>query len=223
MHASAHLPPCRRKRRRLLVDRLAVRRRQQDRRAGSSVDAEPLSLSGQRERREASYDLLQICRSGSHRYPVGFSGDTIITWDSLAFQPYFTSTASNIGYGMWSHDIGGHMRGFKDDEMAGRWLQFGVFSPIMRLHSSNSEFNGKEPWRYRPEICSMMKEFLRLRHRLLPYLYTMNHRAYEEDIPLMLPMYYNWPEEEKAYQFPNEYLFGSELIARLSPRRASRN
>ena len=157
---------------------------------------------------------------GSHRYPVGFSGDTIITWDSLAFQPYFTSTASNIGYGMWSHDIGGHMRGFKDDEMAGRWLQFGVFSPIMRLHSSNSEFNGKEPWRYRPEICSMMEEFLRLRHRLLPYLYTMNHRAYEEDIPLMLPMYYNWPEEEKAYQFPNEYLFGSELIAApvTSPR-----
>ena len=150
---------------------------------------------------------------GSHRYPVGFSGDTIITWDSLAFQPYFTSTASNIGYGMWSHDIGGHMRGFKDDEMAGRWLQFGVFSPIMRLHSSNSEFNGKEPWRYRPEICSMMEEFLRLRHRLLPYLYTMNHRAYEEDIPLMLPMYYNWPEEENAYQFPNEYLFGSELVA----------
>ena len=130
---------------------------------------------------------------GSHRYPVGFSGDTIITWDSL--------------------DIGGHMRGFKDDEMAGRWLQFGVFSPIMRLHSSNSEFNGKEPWRYRPEICSMMEEFLRLRHRLLPYLYTMNHRAYEEDIPLMLPMYYNWPEEENAYQFPNEYLFGSELVA----------
>ena len=139
---------------------------------------------------------------GSHRYPVGFSGDTIITWDSLAFQPYFTSTASNIGYGMWSHDIGGHMRGFKDDEMAGRWLQFGVFSPIMRLHSSNSEFNGKEPWRYRPEICSMMEEFLRLRHRLLPYLYTMNHRAYEEDIPLMLPMYYNWPEEGKRLSVP---------------------
>ena len=125
---------------------------------------------------------------GSHRYPVGFSGDTIITWDSLDFQPYFTATASNIGYGMWSHDIGGHMLGFKDDEMAGRWLQFGVFSPIMRLHSSSSEFNGKEPWRYKPEVCSMMKEFLRLRHRLVPYLYTMNYRAYEEDIPLMLPI-----------------------------------
>ena len=149
---------------------------------------------------------------GSHRYPVGFSGDTLITWESLDFQPYFTATASNIGYGMWSHDIGGHMMGCKDDEMAGRWLQFGVFSPIMRLHSSSSEFNGKEPWRYKPEICSMMKEFLRLRHRLIPYLYTMNHRAYAEDIPLILPMYYDYPEEEAAYHVPNEYAFGSELI-----------
>ena len=157
---------------------------------------------------------------GSHRYPVGFSGDTLITWESLDFQPYFTACASNIGYGMWSHDIGGHMMGYKDDELAGRWLQFGVFSPIMRLHSSSSEFNGKEPWRYKPEIRTMMDEFLRLRHRLLPYLYTMNHRAYAENIPLVLPMYYDYPEEEYAYHVPNEYLFGSQLIAApvTSPR-----
>ena len=73
----------------------------------------------------------------------------MITWESLDFQPYFTATASNIGYGWWSHDIGGHMMGYKNDELALRWLQLGVFSPIMRLHSSCSEFNGKEPWRYR--------------------------------------------------------------------------
>ena len=96
---------------------------------------------------------------GSHRYPVGFSGDTIVSWASLAFQPYFTAAASNIGYGMWSHDIGGHMHGTKEDEMAGRWLQFGVFSPIMRLHSSCSPFNGKEPWRYKAEVRDMMEDF----------------------------------------------------------------
>lgn len=150
---------------------------------------------------------------GSHRYPIGFSGDTIVTWASLAFQPYFTATASNIGYGLWSHDIGGHMQGIKDDEMAGRWLQLGVFSPITRLHSTNNEFNGKEPWRYKKEIREMMDEFLRLRHKMLPYLYTMLHRNYEEDIPLVLPMYYRYPEEAYAYQVPNQYDFGSELIA----------
>ena len=180
---------------------------------GSSVDAEPLSLSGQRKRRKTSDDIFRYAGPGSHRYPVGFSGDTIITWDSLDFSPISPPPPRTSATGMWSHDIGGHMLGFKDDEMAGRWLQFGVFSPIMRLHSSSSEFNGKEPWRYKPEVCSMMKEFLRLRHRLVPYLYTMNYRAYEEDIPLMLPMYYGWPEEESAYHVPNEYLFGSEMIA----------
>lgn len=89
---------------------------------------------------------------GSHRYPIGFSGDTHITWESLDFQPYFTTTATNIGYGWWSHDIGGHMLGYKDDELTARWTQYGIFSPIMRLHSSCSEFNGKEPWRFKKRL-----------------------------------------------------------------------
>lgn len=150
---------------------------------------------------------------GSHRYPVGFSGDTLITWESLDFQPYFTSTASNIGYGWWSHDIGGHMLGYKNDEMEARWYQFGVFSPINRLHSSSSEFNGKEPWRFKKEVHDTMCEFLRLRHRLLPYLYTMNHRAWAEGEPICQPMYYAYPENWDAYGRKNEYFFGSELIA----------
>ena len=150
---------------------------------------------------------------GSHRYPVGFSGDTLITWESLDFQPYFTSTASNIGYGWWSHDIGGHMLGYKNDEMEARWYQFGVFSPINRLHSSSSEFNGKEPWRFKKEVHDTMCEFLRLRHRLLPYLYTMNYRAWAEGEPICQPMYYAYPENWDAYGRKNEYFFGSELIA----------
>ncbi|MBO5144746.1 MAG: DUF5110 domain-containing protein [Lachnospiraceae bacterium] len=149
---------------------------------------------------------------GSHRYPIGFSGDTIISWKSLDFQPYFTASASNIGYGMWSHDIGGHTNGTRDDELIGRWVQFGVFSPIMRLHSTNNQFCSKEPWRYRLEIRTVMEEFLRLRHRMLPYLYTMNYRQYAEGIPMILPMYYLYPREREAYEVPNQYLFGSEMM-----------
>ena len=123
---------------------------------------------------QAGLILSRYGGPGSHRYPIGFSGDTIVTWESLAFQPYFTSTASNIGYTWWSHDIGGHMRGYYDEDLALRWLQFGVFSPINRLHSSFNAFNSKEPWFYSPETCRWMKQYLRLRHSLLPYLYTMN-------------------------------------------------
>ena len=149
---------------------------------------------------------------GSHRYPVGFSGDSHMTWESLDFQPYFTATASNIGYGWWSHDIGGHIFGYRDNELALRWYQLGVFSPIMRLHSSSSEFLGKEPWRYPEPYASSMKDYLRLRHRLLPYLYTMNYRAAYQAQPLIEPLYYQHPEEEAAYEIANQYYFGSQIM-----------
>lgn len=149
---------------------------------------------------------------GTHRYPVGFSGDTYTTWESLDFQPYFTNTASNIGYGWWSHDIGGHMEGYKDNNMAVRWLQYGAFSPINRMHSTKDPFYSKEPWYYEGIERETIDTFLRLRHELIPYLYTMNHRAYAFDQPLVWPMYYIESEKEEAYQVPNQYWFGSELI-----------
>ncbi len=150
--------------------------------------------------------------AGSHRYPLGFSGDTMVTWKSLDFQPYFTANAANAAYTWWSHDIGGHMFGIRDDELYLRWLQFGVFSPIMRLHSSNMLTLGKEPWKYKGEVCRAAKEWLRLRHKLIPYIYTMNHRTHSEGLALCEPMYYSYPENKNAYGVPNQYMFGSELM-----------
>lgn len=156
--------------------------------------------------------LSRYAGPGSHRYPIGFSGDTFITWDSLNFQPYFTATATNIGYTWWSHDIGGHMGGYKDDELYLRWLQYGVFSPINRLHSSNSNFTGKEPWRYDSVIMSAAKTYLQLRHKLMPYLYTYNVKTAEEGRALIEPLYYEYPENDQAYRQRNQYFFGSQLM-----------
>jgi alpha-glucosidase (family GH31 glycosyl hydrolase) len=149
---------------------------------------------------------------GSHRYPVGFSGDTHISWASLHFQPEFTATASNIGYGWWSHDIGGHIYGARDDELATRWVQLGVFSPILRLHSSNNRFLVKEPWMFPREARDAMTSALRFRHRLVPYLHAMNHRAAADCVPLVRPMYHLEPADPRAYSVPNQFGFGSELI-----------
>ena len=149
---------------------------------------------------------------GSHRYPIGFSGSTFITWESLAFQPYFTANATNVGYGWWSHDIGGHRNGYRDDELTARWVQFGVFSPIMRMHSSDEVFTGKEPWKFCADAERVMRRFLTLRHELIPYTYTMNHRFYAEDKPFIEPVYYEYPDIEDAYRYKNEYFFGSELL-----------
>lgn len=160
---------------------------------------------------------------GSQRYPVGFSGDSFVSWDSLDFQPYFTATASNIGYCWWSHDIGGHMGGCRDDELSVRWLQFGVFSPINRLHSSMSNFQRKEPWNYGYEESAVMKDWLRLRHAMFPYLYTMNYRTHTQRIPLMQPMYYSHPKCQAAYEVPNQYWFGSELVVAPITRKMDAN
>lgn len=155
--------------------------------------------------------LSRYAGLGSHRYPLGFSGDTICTWKSLDFQPYFTNTASNAGYTWWSHDIGGHMQGYQDDELYLRWLQYGVFSPINRLHSSNSDFMGKEPWKRSSAVQTVAEDFLRLRHKLIPYLYSANYRTHTDGIPICMPMYYRYDTQE-AYQVPNQYIFGEKLL-----------
>ena len=155
--------------------------------------------------------LSRYANEGSHRYPVGFSGDTFMTWASLRFQPYMTATAANVGYTWWSHDIGGHHFGYKDDELYVRWLQFGVFSPINRLHSTSNEFMGKEPWKCGAEAEFIADEFLRLRHRLIPYIYSENYITHTCGRALCEPMYYSYDCPE-AYAIKGEYMFGSNLL-----------
>ena len=165
--------------------------------------------------------LSRYCGVGSHRYPLGFSGDTIITWDTLDYLPYFTATASNIGYTWWSHDIGGHMFGDKDNEQYLRHIQYGVFSPINRLHCCNAEGCTKEPWAY-GGAGEMAKQYLRFRHRLIPYLYTASYKTYKEGIALVEPLYYEW-DEKNAYKYKNEYLFGGQLLVLPITKKCARD
>jgi alpha-glucosidase (family GH31 glycosyl hydrolase) len=155
--------------------------------------------------------LSRYAGLGSHRYPLGFSGDTVVSWKSLDFQPYFTNCAANSGYTWWSHDIGGHMHGVQDDELYLRWLQYGVFSPINRLHSSNSDFCGKEPWKRSYGVEMVANDFLRLRHKMIPFLYSANYRTHKYGEPICMPMYYRYDEGE-AYELGNQYIFGGQLL-----------
>jgi alpha-glucosidase (family GH31 glycosyl hydrolase) len=86
---------------------------------------------------------------GNHRYQIGFSGDAHSNFPTLAFQPYFTATASNVGYGYWSHDVGGHHQdGKTDPELFLRWIQYSVFSPIVRTHSSKNAEVERRIWKF---------------------------------------------------------------------------
>lgn len=156
--------------------------------------------------------LSRYAGLGSHRYPLGFSGDTAINFKVLDFQPYFTVNAANAAYFWWSHDIGGHYLGYRNDELYLRWIQFGVFSPILRLHSTSNDLLGKEPWKYRQDVCENAKEWLRFRHRLIPYLFTADYICHKNGTALCEPMYYSYPDCSDAFNVPNEYKFGDELI-----------
>ena len=155
--------------------------------------------------------LSRYAGIGSHRYPLGFSGDTYITWKTLAYLAYFTATASNVGYTWWSHDVGGHHMGEKNDELYLRHLQYGTFSPINRLHCSNFDTVTKEPWTYGNGAGEIAAKFLRFRHELIPYLYTASYHTGEHGPPLVQPLYYAW-NTPQAYAYKEEYLFGSALI-----------
>ena len=150
---------------------------------------------------------------GNHRYPIGFSGDSIIRWSSLAFQPYFTATAANVAYGWWSHDIGGHMFREGSPELYLRWVQFGVFSPIFRLHSSNFSTLERRPWAKPERVFQATRHAMQLRHAFIPYIYSMAWHAHQTGISLVTPMYYGNMEDDSAYKAKGQYFFGSELLA----------
>ena len=149
---------------------------------------------------------------GNHRYQIGFSGDVISVWESLAFQPYFTATAANVGFGYWSHDIGGHMPGVIGPELYTRWIQFGVFSPILRTHTTKNPDAERRMWAYPDQYFTVMRDAYRLRYAMIPYIYTEARKAYDTGVSVVRPMYYEYPSAEEAYRFAGQYMFGDAMI-----------
>lgn len=156
---------------------------------------------------------------GNHRYQIGFSGDAVISWKMLDYEPYFTANASNVLYDYWSHDLGGHMfyglteeQKKIDPEMYTRWMQYGVFSPIFRTHSTKDPRLNKEVWAFTGEYFDALSNAIHLRYDLAPYIYTMARKTYDSAIALCRPMYYDYPKTEEAYHQKNEYMFGDNLL-----------
>lgn len=149
---------------------------------------------------------------GNHRYEIGFSGDTVSVWDSLAFQPYFTATAANVGYAYWSHDIGGHMPGPIEPELFLRWIQFGAFSPILRTHTTKNPDSERRIWAYPEPYADLMRQSYLQRYALQPYIYTEARRTYDTGVAFLHPLYYEAPERPEAYTAKDEYMFGDEML-----------
>ncbi len=149
---------------------------------------------------------------GGHRYPLGFSGDVYSSWNSLAFQPPMTATAGNVGFGYWSHDIGGFQPGEVPPEMYARWIQWGAFSPILRTHSSSNTNAERRIWKFPKEVFNSARSFFHLRDELRPYIYSAAAQTSKNALPICRPLYYFWPELDEAYAHTDEYMFGDHFL-----------
>eukprot|EP01136_Pigoraptor_vietnamica_P002158 Opistho-1_new@29725 len=148
---------------------------------------------------------------GNHRYPIGFSGDVVPTWDSLTFQPLFTATSSNVLYTYFSHDIGGHTAP-SPPELYTRWVQWGIFSPIFRTHCTKNANNDRRIWTYPLENFKAMRDAIRLRAAMVPYIYTYARITFDSAVGIMRPMYYDYPEDVNAYNATGQFMFGDWLL-----------
>jgi len=158
---------------------------------------------------------LILSRNGgksAHLYPVHYSGETKVGWDTLKYLPLFNATASNIGLSWWSHDVGGFKGGIEDSELYLRYVQFSSFSPIFRFSAKRGAYYKREPWRWDMKTYTIVKDYCKLRHRLIPYLYTENYKYHKTCLPLIQPLYYYYPEIFDEPNYKNEYYFGSELL-----------
>jgi len=157
---------------------------------------------------------------GDHRHPIHFSGDTHISWPMLAFEIPFTAKSGNAGAFFWSHDMGG-FEGFRNGELLTRWVQFGAFSAALRLHSTNKWYLDKRPWTYGKKEEDSMRVAFHLRSLFFPYTYSHVWEAAHDSIPLVRPLYLEYPSLEDSYRNPQEYLYGPDILVApiISPTR----
>ena len=166
-------------------------------------------------RRVSKYRPLLLSRVSTHaphRYPVHYSGETLVSWNTLKVLPYINSTSSNLGISWWSHDIGGYKDGIEDSELYMRYVQLGTYSPIFRFSAKYGRYYKREPWRWDLKTQSIVRYYCRLRHRMIPYLYSEAFKYHKVGLPLVQPLYYQYPEIYDELDYRNEYFFGTELF-----------
>ena len=150
-----------------------------------------------------------------HRYPIIYSGKTRVSWETLNFLAIYNNSAANMGVSWQAHAIGGYYGGIEDDELYLRYIQFGVFNPIFILASDAGKYYKREPWKWNQINLNVIKEYMQLRNKLIPYIYNESYLYHKCGIPLIQPLYYKYPKIYDEPNYVNQYFFGSRIM--ISP------
>ena len=171
--------------------------------------------STQRESGRRGFILARYGGWGSERYPGFFTGDTYSEWPVLAYEVAFSARGGNELIDYISHDIGGFHGRKIPFALYARWIEFGAFGPILRMHSAHEnpfEGNLRMPWTYGARGVSLMRRYFTLHTELIPYLYTDAWVAHRRALPIMRPLYLEHVSGREAYRHPHEYFLGDDLL-----------
>lgn len=147
-----------------------------------------------------------------HRDGIIVTGKTNVDWNTLSILPRYNSSASNMGISYIANAIGGYYKGIEDFELYIRYIQLGVFSPILILASDDGKYYRREPWRFSTSKKEIIKKYLQLRNKLIPYIYTEAYIYYKSGSPIIQPLYYKYPKIYDEPLYTNQYFFGSQML-----------
>lgn len=151
--------------------------------------------------------------AGCQRYPLHWGGDSACSWEGLAGSLKGGLHIGLSGFGFWSHDVPGFhgvpnfMNSVLPDDIYVRWTQFGVFSSHLRYHGSHE----REPWHY-PAIAPIVKKWLQLRYRLIPYLVEQSEKVTHTGYPVLRALLFHHPEDKTCWHIDDQYYFGDSIL-----------
>ncbi len=165
---------------------------------------------------------MVLSRNGmiaTHRYPITYTGKTLVGWETLKKIPTIHEQASNIGVNWISTDVAGNYGGTEEEELYVRSIELATFSPILRFHAPSGKYYRKEPWRWNARTLEVVNKYLDLRHKLIPYLYTEGYYYHRDGKLLLKPLYYDYPWLYDDTNYKNEYYLGSMLISPILTKK----
>ena len=163
------------------------------------------------ERERGKGEAVLFARSatvGGQKFPAHWGGDCSATYPSMAETLRGGLSLALSGFGFWSHDISG-FESTAPADIYKRWCQFGLLSSHSRLHGSSSY---RVPWLFDEEACVILKEFVNLKCRLMPYLYGQAVKAHVKGTPMLRPMFLDFPQDKACDTLDRQYMFGDSLL-----------